>query len=441
MMLSGWGRYPFADCRVATYRKPLELECMLGNDATLIARGNGRSYGDAALNPDLTLSMLGHNRLISFEPSDGRLTCEAGVLLRDVLDVFVPRGWFPAVVPGTKFVTVGGMIAADVHGKNHHSAGSFGRYVESLTLLQANGSIVTCSEKDNRDLFRATIGGMGLTGIILTVDFRLLPIETSYIRQETLQAHDLHQVMDLFTVSAEWTYTVAWIDCLATGSGEGRSLMFRGEHAALADLGKEERANPLGTSAKRNLHVPLNMPTALLNRTTVRGFNDVYYHLGSRTGRTKVVEYDSFFFPLDRLLDWNRIYGRTGFTQYQCVLPKTRSRDGLQALLAAISKSGQGPFLSVLKLLGPQDGLLSFPMEGYTLALDFPLRSGTLELLDRLDQIVADNGGRVYLAKDARMSASRMRDGYPKLPCFEKHRAATGARERFQSLLSRRLML
>jgi FAD/FMN-containing dehydrogenase len=385
--------------------------------------------------------MLNHNRLVSFEPTDGRLTCEAGVLLRDVLDVFVPRGWYPAVVPGTKFVTIGGMVAADVHGKNHHLAGSFGRYVESLTLLQANGSIITCSQEENGELFRATIGGMGLTGVILTVAFRLLPIETSYIRQETLQACDLHQVMDLFIDSAEWTYTVAWIDCLATSAAGGRSLLFRGEHAALADLCEEIRANPLRTPARHSMRVPLDLPGALLNRTTARGFNSFYYRRGSRTGDTKLVNQDSFFFPLDRLLEWNRIYGRKGFTQYQCVLPKPASRDGIAALLAAISRSGQSPFLSVLKLLGPQDGLLSFPMEGYTLALDFPLRVGTLELLDRLDEIVAHHGGRVYLAKDARMSAKRMRDGYPELHRFEKLRADAGAGHRFQSLLSRRLML
>lgn len=441
MMLSGWGRFPVTDCRVASYRQPRDLDDVLIEKGSLIARGNGRSYGDAALNPELTLSLLGCNRLIAFQPEEGRLTCEAGVLLRDVLDVFVPRGWFPPVTPGTKFVTIGGMVAADVHGKNHHVAGTFGRYVDSLTLLQADGSIATCSKERNSELFRATIGGMGLTGVILTVTWRLVPIETAYLRQETLRARDLDQVMDQFVDSAEWTHTVAWIDCLAAGPNRGRSLLFRGEHAALTELSEEVRANPLRIPAKRTRQVPISLPAMLLNPAVVRGFNALYYRHATGAGSTNVVDYDSFFYPLDSVLEWNRIYGRKGFTQYQCVLPKPASREGLGALLRAISNSGQGPYLSVLKLLGPQEGLLSFPMEGYTLALDFPIRPDTLMLLDLLDEILADHGGRVYLAKDARTSAGSLRRGYPELPRFERIRADIGAKGRFESLLSRRLML
>jgi FAD/FMN-containing dehydrogenase len=247
--------------------------------------------------------------------------------------------------------------------------------------------------------------------------------------------------MDQFTDSADWTYTVAWIDCLATGGNHGRSLLFRGEHATFADLTEAARANPLVIPAKRTRRVPISLPGSLINPATVRGFNALYYRRAAGMRGMSVVDYDGFFYPLDSVLEWYRIYGRKGFTQYQCVLPKVASREGLDALLRSISKSGQGSFLSVLKLLGPQEGFLSFPLEGYTLALDFPMRAGTLDLLDRLDDIVADHGGRVYLAKDARMSAKSLRAGYPELPLFERLRAEIGAKERFESLLSRRLML
>ncbi len=410
MRLAGWGRYPVIDCRTASCRDAADLTSWLAAAPSAIARGNGRAYGDAALNPDLTLMMRGMDRFRAFDTATGRLECEAGVLLADILERFVPRGWFPAVMPGTKFVTVGGMIAADVHGKNHHRAGTFGRHVDSVTLLGADGIARICSRTASPELFRATQGGMGLTGVILSAAFRLIPVETAYLREETLVARDLDHAMALFEESADWPYSVAWIDCLARGRRRGRALVSRGAHLARADLTARLSGRPLVPHRKGGRRIPCDAPAALLNGATVRAFNAAYYAAGSMGARTRVVHYDRFFFPLDRLREWNRLYGRRGFVQYQCVLPKAESARGLAALLDRIAGSGAGSFLAVLKLLGGEgEGPLSFPMEGYTLALDFPMRSGTLALLAELDRLTAAHGGRVYLAKDARLAPDALR--------------------------------
>lgn len=441
MRLSGWGNYPRVDCRVLTARGRDELADRVRSEATLIARGNGRAYGDAALNPRATLLTRRHDRILAFDRDTGRLTCESGVLLADLLDVFVPRGWFPPVTPGTKLVTIGGMIAADVHGKNHHGAGSFCHHVESLDLVLADGRTVTCSPMENADLFAATCGGMGLTGVIASATFRLQPIETGWIRQETVRCASLAETMERFEAAAGWTYSVAWIDGLSGGRREGRSLLYLGEHARLDDLGPKERQTPpLEPPRKRLRRVPVTFPDAVLNRYTVRAFNEFYYRR-AMTGPA-LVDWDTFFYPLDSILEWNRIYGRSGFTQYQCVLPKEASAAGLHRLLETMAGAGLGSFLAVLKLLGPQEtGLLSFPMEGYTLAMDFPMRRPTLGLLNELDAIVADHGGRIYLAKDARMGPDMMRAGYAVLDRFQDIRGRTGAPGRFTSCLAERLGL
>ncbi len=442
MKLSGWGRFPVVDCRTACCRTTTNLSSLLARTETLIARGNGRAYGDAALNADLTLSMLGLDRLRSFDPDTGLLTCEAGVLLADILELFVPRGWFPAVVPGTKFVTVGGMIATDVHGKNHHHDGTFGRHVEELEIAIADGTIEVCSRHVRPELFHTTVGGMGLTGLILSATLRLIPIETAYLREETLVAVDLDQAMTLFEESQEWAYSVAWIDCLAKGPRRGRALVSRGEHLAYTDLPTRLRGAPLVAHRHGGHRIPFDAPSALLNSATVRLFNMAYHARGTMSAGERVVHYDSFFFPLDRLLEWNRLYGRRGFVQYQCVLPKNESARGLMALLDRIAAAEAGSFLAVLKLLGAQgEGALSFPMEGYTLALDFPLKPGTLELLTELDRITISHGGRVYLAKDARTSREHLREGYHHLPEFEHFRAEIGAKGKFVSAMSQRLAL
>ena len=443
MKLSGWGRYPVLDCRLERLREGEGLSDLLDRTDTLIARGNGRSYGDAALNPDLTLSMLAMDRMHAFDTQTGLLTCEAGVLLADILDVFVPRGWFPPVVPGTKFVTVGGMIAADVHGKNHHQDGSFGAHVESLRLVTASGETRTCSRTENADLFRATLGGMGLTGIILSASFRLKPIETAFVLEETLATEDLDETMILFETSANWPYSVAWIDCLARGAKQGRSLLMRGRFMEGSALPARLAADPLRPAAGRRLTVPIDAPSVLLNRHTIGVFNEGYYRRGALLSRSRPVHFDPFFFPLDRLRAWNRLYGRRGFVQYQCVLPKGESLIGIRALLDRISTARHASFLAVLKLFGPVgEGLLSFPMEGYTLTLDFPMRPGALALLAALDEITHRHGGRVYLAKDACGTSERMREGYPRNAAFNLIRTeAAGPVPKFTSALSRRLAL
>ncbi len=439
MILSGWGRYPKIACAVTTPRSAVEAAALVRQTDSLIARGNGRSYGDPAINRKATVSMLRLDRMVAFDPQTGLLTCEAGVLLSDILDIFLPRGWFPMVTPGTRFVTVGGAIASDVHGKNHHKDGSFGDHVQSLDLLLADGQVVTCGPDREPELFAATRGGMGLTGIILRAAIRLRPVETACIRQETLRARDLDEIMELFERSEDWTYTVAWIDCLARGARLGRSLLYRGEHALRDELPADRRAAPLARPARRNLSVPCDAPGGVLNRWTVSAFNELYFR-SARPG-TAIVDIDPFFYPLDSILNWNRIYGRAGFTQYQCVLPKSVSAQGLRALLTAIGASGAGSFLAVLKLFGRQDGILSFPMEGYTLALDFPATAPTLGFLNELDAIVGDHGGRLYLAKDARMAAGLLRRGYPRLPEFRRVRADRNPAASFCSLQSERLAI
>ena len=445
MMLSGWGRYPTLDCRLERLRRCEDLPGLLHRGTTLIARGNGRSYGDAALNPELTLSMRAMDRMRAFDAGTGRLDCEAGVLLADLLETFVPRGWFPPVVPGTGLVTVGGMIAADVHGKNHHRDGTFGAHVESLTLAGADGAIRECSREENADLFRATLGGMGLTGVILSARFRLRPIETAFVMAETLAARDLDETMALFEASRDWPHSVAWIDCLARGAGLGRAVMTRGAFMERGALPPRLASDPLRSAPAGKLRVPADAPSALLNRVSIGLFNALCYRRGRGRARSgaRPVHFDRFFFPLDRIEAWNRLYGRRGFVQYQCVLPKGESEAGVAALLERAAAAGQGSFLGVLKLFGPAgEGLISFPMEGYTLALDFPVRSGTAALLDGLDEITHRHGGRVYLAKDACCAPARMREGYPRLGVFEAVRAeAAGAPPRFASALSRRLAL
>ena len=437
MRLAGWGRFPVLDCRLERLREAAELRALAAGSDTLIARGAGRSYGDAALNPDLTLSLLPLDRMQAFDPATGLLTCESGVLLADILQTFVPRGWFPPVVPGTRFVTVGGMIAADVHGKNHHRDGSFGAHVEALTLACADGAIRECSRAAHADLFRATVGGLGLTGVILSARLRLQPVASAFVRQETLPARDLDETLDRFEESREWPFSAAWIDGLAGAARRGRALLTRGRFLERSAL-PAPAALAWPAAAARRPRVAVDAPAALLNRISVGLFNALRYRRGS-AGGVRTVHGERFFFPLDGLEHWNRLYGRRGFVQYQCVLPRGASAAGIAALLDR--SAGQGPFLAVMKLLGAAgEGLMSFPMDGHTLSLDFPLRRGTLRLLDELDEITHGCGGRVYLAKDARCAPRRVEEGYPGYAAFRALRQA-GALHRYASALSQRLSL
>ena len=438
MRLSGWGRFPTAECEVLRPPDAATLATMLSRFPDAIARGNGRSYGDASLNPDATVDTRRLDHLIDFDPATGWLVCEGGVLLAELINVFLPRGWLPPVMPGTKLVTIGGMIASDVHGKNHHSTGSFCDHVRWIDLAVGAAGVLRCSAIENTELFAATCGGMGLTGVVLRACFRMLQVETAAVRQRTIFAPTLVDAFARFEESLDWTYSVAWIDCLASGRDLGRSVMLLGEHARPDELPPQRRAARLARPARRAKRVPVDLPALALSRTSVRVFNRLYY-AAQRPGDA-IVNLEAFFYPLDAILDWNRIYGARGFVQYQCVLPLTASPSGMTELLTAIAAAGQASFLAVLKRLGRKSfGLLSFPMEGYTLALDFPANPANLVLLDRLDKITGDHGGRVYLAKDARVSAASFAAGYPRLGEFRAVRRRYGLDRRFSSLLSRRL--
>ncbi len=440
MTISGWGRFPVIEARVSAPRDLAALQAQIAAGHA-IARGNGRAYGDSAISQNNTIWMKHFNHMCAFDPATGQLVAEAGVLLGDIIEAFLPRGWFPSVTPGTKYVTLGGMIAADVHGKNHHKDGSLAEFVDWIDIITAAGAIVRCSRSENPDLFAWTIGGMGLTGIILRAAVRLRPVESSWIRQRTLPASDLDHTIDLFESSMDATYSVAWIDCLQRGAGLGRSLVMLGEHASVAELGTRQRASPLAYAQKRKKTVPLDFPVWTLNRYSVQAFNALYYWKGRRTPRETLVDWDSYFYPLDAILGWNRIYGRRGFAQFQCVIPLAQSRAGIGALLEAISNAGAGSFLSVLKRFSAKQGPFSFPLEGYTLSLDFPVNIKTLALMEHLDQITLAHGGRFYLAKDSRMSRETFGKSEPRLVQFVSQRQKLNANPTFQSAQSERLGL
>lgn len=397
-----------------------------------IAFGLGRSYGDSSL-ADRVIQTRGCDRFLSFDPNTGIMTCEAGVSLDEILRIFVPRGWFLPVAPGTRFVTIGGAIASDVHGKNHHIHGTFCEHVSRMEILLGNGDRVEASPSERSDLFHATCGGMGLTGIILNASLRLIPIRSSLIRETIVKAPDLDGVLESFAAHSRATYSVAWIDCLARGKGLGRSLLMVGEHA---DHG------PLRLRGNRMIPVPMEVPASLLNPATVRAFNALYYGKARRGSHVRLTPFEPFFHPLDRLADWNRIYGKPGFLQYQFVLPKTAGPAGLRDVLERIAGSGRGSFLAVLKVFGPANAnMLSFSMEGYTLALDFKAEPAVFRLLDELDPVVRSHGGRLYLTKDARMSAGMFRAGYPRWEEFQQVRGKYHALGRFASRQSKRIGL
>jgi FAD/FMN-containing dehydrogenase len=441
MELSGWGRHPVVASCVYRAEKISDLTGMVTPQRrrTLLARGAGRSYGDASLNGDGdTVLTTRLNRMLSFDATTGVLRCEAGVQISEILDVFVPRGWFPPVTPGTKFVTVGGAIACDVHGKNHHRDGSFGRFVKEISLLLASGAIIRCSAHSHQDVFRATLGGMGLTGIILEATIALQRVETPIIKLRKLKARNLAETFALFDEHEPgYQYSVAWVDCLATGRHLGRSVLMFGNHASKVDVA-DHRVHA-GLLSKDWLRVPVDAPASLLNPLTMRAFNRLYYGL-TPTQTDSLEHYDPYFYPLDSIRDWNRLYGKRGFVQYQCVVPQQES-DALAELLTLSSERGRGSFLAILKRFGPQTGWLSFPMPGYTLTLDLPVTAGLEAFLDELDRVVVRHGGRVYLAKDAHMSAAAFVDMYPQWQRWAEVKARIDPRGLFSSDLSRRLRM
>lgn len=398
--VTNWNNYPVVEAEKFSFDYNTEVKGKLGSLSDLAIRGNGRCYGDASLSSTI-VSSLRFDKILSFDIEKGVVECQSGLLLSDLLQIIVPKGWFLPVTPGTKFITIGGAVASDVHGKNHHVDGSFSRHIVNMSILTGTGEIIDCNPQQNSDLFWATCGGMGLTGLILEVTFNLKKIETAYIKQKQIKASNLDEVMDLFEQYGNYTYSVAWIDCLIKGSSYGRSILMVGEHATQNDLAPGKKI--LKAKEKALFSVPFNFPSFALNSLTVKAFNALYYAKNYKTVMDSVVHYDGFYYPLDSILNWNRIYGSNGFVQYQFVLPLSSSKQGLKDILGRISNKGLGSFLAVLKLFGDQNDLISFPMKGYTLALDIPIQSGLFEFLDELDKVVAEYGGRIYLSKDARM--------------------------------------
>ncbi|MGH9341613.1 MAG: FAD-binding protein [Acidobacteriota bacterium] len=433
--LKSWGQSAKGRCRLYRPERRQDLPELLqrGGEPHLIARGEGRSYGDAAINSAGAVVHFGRlNRFLAFNAESGLLKCEPGVTFDDLLRTFVPRGWFPPVTPGTKFVSLGGAVAADIHGKNHHRDGSISRHIESLELLSAAGETLHCSHRHNPDVFWASIGGMGLTGFITAVELKLRPVQSSDLDVTTFRGEDLDSMLDLFDRhDRDYQYSVAWLDCLAKGASLGRGLAIFGNHS---------QTGVLRVSRKRSLSLPIDLPNFTLTAAAMRAFNQLYFHRHPKRERRSRLNYDSFFYPLDGLHNWDRIYGSRGFLQYQCVFPREEGRQPLVRLLEKVGEYPADPFLAVLKRFGEQEGLLSFPMPGYTLALDFPHSGDELQhLLHELDKLVLDHGGRVYLAKDARLSGSRFSQMYPQLPRWLSAKSAIDPNNLFSSDLYRRL--
>ena len=405
--VTNWGNFPVVEKEMKSEDSSAKIQKYIRDNHDIIARGNGRCYGDAALSENI-FSTKRLNKFISFDRLNGIIECESGVLLSDVLEVIVPQGYFLFVTPGTKFITVGGAIASDVHGKNHHAEGCFSEYVIEFSLMNEKGEILACSKTENADKFWSTIGGMGLTGIILSAKFKLKNIESSYIRQESIKAENLDEIFKLFDESESWTYNVAWIDCLQKDKNLGRSIMMRGEHAFKHELPKKLQDNPLLVKKNTSPSIPFYFPNFVLNNLTVKLFNFLYYSKQTKKEVKNFVHYESFFYPLDIVNDWNRIYGKSGFIQYQMVIPKEKGKEGMKRILETIAKSGNGSFLAVLKLFGKDnpEAYNSFPMEGYTLALDFKVNKKLKKLVAQLDDIVEEFGGRIYLTKDSMSKSS-----------------------------------
>lgn len=431
--IHGWGRLsvPGREIRVEDLER--------GTVDAVLTRGLGRSYGDASLpppdHPEVVASPLA-DRILAFDPTTGRIRAESGLSLRELNRLFLDRGYFTPVTPGTQFVTLGGMVAADVHGKNHHRSGCFGEHVVALRLRVGDGRVVECSPTEHADLFFATIGGMGLTGHILEVEFDLIRVPSSWIWCETIRVRDVDAYVDaLKEAGPAWPYTVGWIDCLSTGGGLGRGVLMRGRFAEASE------APPEPPRPKRRLAVPFVCPSWLLGRLTVKAFNAVYYAAHRARSAGRIVHPDRFFYPLDRLLHWNRLYGPRGFTQYQCVLPESAGRGAARRFLELLTTRGGASFLCVIKDCGDEGrGVLSFPMRGISIALDIAVRADTRELVAALNELVIREGGRVYLAKDSFTTREHFSAMEPRLERFRRIRDAWDPHHRIRSAQSVRIL-
>jgi len=436
---SGWGRFPVIQAIRSRARSRDDLVRHARQTGGQLAQGNCRSYGDACMSPRV-VSTLPLDRFLAFDASSGVLRAEAGLTLDDLLRLIVPQGWFLPVTPGTRYPTLGGCVAADIHGKNHHLDGSLGAFVEELEMVMADGSVVCCSPSTRPDLFRATLGGMGLTGFIYAVALRLKRVESSYLRVRTVRTRSLEETCRaLLDTQADHAYSVAWVDLLCRRRRRGRGLVMLGNHAAAAEVPGDA---PLALHPAPRLGVPTWFPGFLVNGLTARAFNELYYHRQWRQSTEGVVHYDPFFYPLDAVADWNRVYGRRGFLQYQFAIPFPDGVDVLDRIIDQLGRAGRGSTLAVLKTFGPQDGILSFPMPGFTLAMDSPVGSPRqLASLSEITDMLVAAGGRVYLAKDAIVTREQFEPMYPRLDEFRRIRRRHDPDGVFRSLQSDRLGL
>ncbi|GGM68929.1 oxidoreductase [Longimycelium tulufanense] len=443
--LTGWGRTASTVAKLVTPTSTDEIAeaVRTRSGRGVLARGLGRSYGDAAQNAGgLVLDLCGLDELHSVDPDTGVIDVDAGASLDALIRRLLPLGLFVPVTPGTRQVTVGGAIAADIHGKNHHVQGSFGNHVQSLDLLCADGTVRTIGPDREPELFWCTVGGMGLTGIVLRARIRMMPVETAYCVVDTERADNLDDLMArLAEDDHRYTYSVAWFDAVATGARLGRAVLTRGWNATRDQLPQRLRGAPLKFTAKERLSAPPVFPNGLLNRATIGVFNELWFRKAPRERRGEIQTISQFFHPLDALRDWNRVYGPRGFVQYQFVAP-FGAEETLRRCVERISSSPHVSFLNVLKRFGDGNPApLSFPAPGWTLAVDMPAAPGLGQLLDELDEWIADAGGRLYLAKDSRMTSAVLRRMYPRLDEWSRIRHSVDPDGVFTSDLSRRLTL
>ena len=442
--LSGWTRFSYEDCAVFRPEKQASLGGILNSGlvASYISRGLGRSYGDAAVNGQGgVISHVRLNRFLSFDAQGGVLECEAGVSFKEILQFALPRGFFLPVAPGTKFVTLGGGIAGDVHGKNHSRDGSLMNFILDLKLLTSSGDILKCSPSNHPEIFWATGGGMGLTGIILSARMRLSPVESAYMQVDYEKTDDLDQTLELFErAETHYRYSVAWLDSSSNGSSTGRAVFMCGNHATRHQI-PASVIHPFAVPEKRSWNIPFTLPAFMLSQAAARIFHKWFYRQNANRAN-EIMDFDSFFYPLDRIHNWNLAYGRKGFIQYQIVLPTESSRSGFLELFELLNKSRRLSFLAVLKRFGQGNrGFLSFPTKGYTLALDFPVTRGLISFLQELDRLVLKFGGRVYLAKDSTLTPDVFSEMYPALSQFQEIKQRLDPAGRLSSSLSRRLKL
>jgi len=425
LIFESWGRFPRVSHLGEISPRCISKvgETIKSVNSSILPRGLGRSYGDSCLNEGgYLLSTKWLNKFYSFDTNTGLLKCESGVTLDEILRVFVPRGWFLPVTPGTKFVTVGGAIANDIHGKNHHKVGTFGNHVIRFELQRSDGTRILCSKDTNFDWFRATIGGLGLTGVILWAEFKLKPIPGPYIEMESVKFKSIDEFLQISKESErDYEYTVSWLDCLSNNSyGGGRGIFMRGNHS---DRKENDESQVLHRNSAWKTF-PFDAPSFFLSTPTIKIFNFFYYHKQLKKHKRSNIHYDPFFYPLDQIHHWNRMYGNRGFLQWQCAVPLTEKNEAIKIILKEINKSRLGSFLVTLKEFGNLTpcGMLSFPIPGITLALDFPNIGGRLfPLLDRLDEIVNEFKGRIYPAKDARMAGRTFNASFPELENLSKY--------------------